>query len=205
LPQLTVIDIDDTIKQSYVRDRIKLLRYTFVFPPTPVDGQPALYDSFTKTFSSPAFFYLSASPYSLYQMLHPFVQKYFPPGQILLRNMTWQELESFITSLTVGTQDYKQMQLDKLMGWFPKRKWVFIGDSTQTDPEAYAYAYKKNPENVKRIWIRVVKGVDPEAEKSLNSEERFQKAFEGVPASVWKRFEDPRVLHAEAAKVAHEG
>lgn len=48
------------------------------------------------------------------------------------------ELESFIVSLTVGTQKYKEERMRTVMKWLPMRKWVLIGDSTQTDPEAYA-------------------------------------------------------------------
>lgn len=104
------------------------------------------------------------------------------------------ELQSFIVSLTIGTQRYKEERMRRVFAWLPKRKWVFIGDSTQTDPEAYATLYKEFPERVGRIWIRVVKGVDEEKEKELNSEERFEKAFKGVPAHVWRTFEQPEEL-----------
>jgi hypothetical protein len=43
------------------------------------------------------------------------------------------------------------------------------------------------------IWIRVVKGVDPDAEKKLNSSERLE-AFKGVLGDIWKTFEDPSEL-----------
>lgn len=43
-------------------------------------------------------FYLSASPYNLYSIR----------GQIILRTMSWMELQSFRISLTVRTQEYKK-------------------------------------------------------------------------------------------------
>lgn len=57
--------------------------------------------------------------------------------------MSWMEFESFLVSLTVGTQEYKEERMKTVMEWLPLRKWVLIGDSTQKDPEAYAtmYAY----------------------------------------------------------------
>lgn len=111
--------------------------------------------------------------------------------------MSWQELSSFIATLTLGTQAYKEHELEILLKNFPKRKWVFIGDSTQTDPEAYAAAYRKFPDRIGRIWIRVVKGVNEKEEKSLNASSRFEKAFKGVPKNVWGLFEEPEVLANE--------
>jgi len=187
-------DIDDTIKISEVRNRISLLKHTFVDVPTPVPGMPELYQTIQSHLHKPVWFYLSASPYNLYTFLQSFTSAHFPRGQLMLREMSWMELQSFIVSLTVGTQRYKEERMRRVLAWLPKRKWVFIGDSTQTDPEAYATLYKEFPERVGRIWIRVVKGVDEEKEKELNSEERFEKAFKGVPAHVWRTFEQPGEL-----------
>ncbi|KAF8250765.1 hypothetical protein K440DRAFT_540975 [Wilcoxina mikolae CBS 423.85] len=182
-----VSDIDDTIKVSHVRDRIALLRYTFALEPQSVDEMPRLYSHLDRVLK-PAWYYLSASPYNLYPMLRSFIGDNFPQGQLLLREMSWQELESFVVSLTVGTQKYKEKELERLVTFLPERKWVLIGDSTQKDPEAYATAYKRNPEKVRRIWIRVVEGVNRMEEGRLNSDERFATAFKGVPREVWRTF-----------------
>ena len=44
------------------------------------------------------------------------------------------------------------------------------------------------------IWIRIVEGVNPSKEKTLNAPERFEKAFKGVPREVWKTFKQPAEL-----------
>lgn len=160
------------------------------------------YSRLSSSLQNPPFFYLSASPYNLYPLLTSFINEYYPRGQLLLREMSWQELSSFIATLTLGTQAYKEHELEILLRNFPKRKWVFVGDSTQTDPEAYATAYRKFPDRIGRIWIRVVKGVDEKEEKQLNSKARFEKAFKGVPESVWGLFEDPEVLANEVEVLA---
>ena len=115
--------------------------------------------------------------------------------------MTFQELESFILSLTVGTQQYKEKELATLLKHLPERKWVFIGDSTQKDPEAYAATYRKYPHAVKMIWIRIVEGVNPMEEKKLNSEERFEKAFKGVPREVWRTYKHARELQGSVGEI----
>lgn len=158
---------------------------------------PAAYSRLSATLKNPPFFYLSASPYNLYPLLSNFINQHYPRGQLLLREMSWQELSSFIATLTLGTQAYKEHELEILLKNFPKRKWVFVGDSTQTDPEAYAATYRKFPDRIGRIWIRVVKGVNEQDEKTLNGSARFEKAFKGVPESVWGLFEDPEVLANE--------
>src|SRR5205807_10605386 len=135
-------------KISEVRNRISLLKHTFVGIPTPVPGMPELYQALQSRLDKPVWFYLSASPYNLYQLLRNFTSTHFPRGQLLLREMSWMELESFIVSLTVGTQGYKEGRMRRVFAWLPKRKWVLIGDSTQTDPEAYAALYKEFPERV---------------------------------------------------------
>ena len=37
----------------------------------------------------------------------------------------------------------------------------------------------------------MVEGVDPKDEVHLNSSERFETAFQGIPREVWKTFRDP--------------
>lgn len=180
-----------------MRDRLSLLRHTFALPPETVAGMPEAYAQVDNLLSRPPWYYLSASPYNLFPLLSAFVASNYPRGQLLLREMSWQELESFIATITIGTQQYKEHELEILMTNFPKRKWVFIGDSTQMDPEAYGAVYRKHPDKIKRIWIRIVKGVDEAKEKDLNSEKRFQKAFKGVPETVWSTFEDAEVLANE--------
>ena len=81
---------------------------------------------------------------------------------------------------------------------------ICIGDSTQSDPEAYAEAYAKHPEWIKAIWIRKAKDVveitdaiPGQSNEKRNRAERFEKAFRDVPKEVWHVFEDPKELYAK--------
>lgn len=84
-----------------------------------------------------AWFYLSASPYNLYPFLREFRQQYFPPGTMILRDFSWKTVAGLLTALTVGTEAYKTDRMEKINSWLPRRKMIVIGDSTQSDPEAY--------------------------------------------------------------------
>ena len=131
-------DIDDTIKVTYTSSPAGILRSTFVSEPTPIQGMPDLYAHIHSLIGPAApFFYLSASPYNLYGFLKGFREQYYPQGTIILRDASWKNLSGLLSTLTLGTQAYKVDRMKKIQSWLPKRKFIAIGDSTQSDPEAY--------------------------------------------------------------------
>ncbi|KAF3491004.1 actin patch protein 1 [Arthroderma uncinatum] len=188
-----ISDVDDTIKYTQTPDAIGILRTTFVDDPKAIAGMPEVYTHIQQQLN-PTWFYLSASPYNLYEFLHGFLRSTFPRGTLLLREGSWMDLAGLLRSFSQGTQEYKVSQLDKVFGWFPMRKVLCIGDSTQSDPEAYAEAYKKHDGWIKAIYIRKVTDVGNMGDR--NDPERFEKAFEGIPRSVWRVFEHADELSA---------
>ncbi|KAI4126394.1 MAG: hypothetical protein LQ338_003764, partial [Usnochroma carphineum] len=152
-----------------------------------------LYTHIHTLLKNPTWFYLSASPYNLYPFLRPFLHTHYPPGPILLRNASWMDLSGFLASLTQGTEAYKSSRMETLHAWLPQRKVLCVGDSTQSDPEAYADVYRRHRGWVRGIFIRKVTGVAEMEEK--NSQARFERAFRGVPRGVWRVFEDPSELY----------
>ncbi|KAI1916354.1 hypothetical protein LOZ66_003163 [Ophidiomyces ophidiicola] len=189
---LVISDIDDTIKYTMTPDAIGILRTTFAEEAKPIHNMPELY-AYIQEKLLPTWFYLSASPYNLYPFLRTFIQQYFPKGTMILRDSSWQSLAGLLKSFTQGTQAYKVDRMRKIHGWFPKRKILCIGDSTQRDPEAYAEMYQKHSQWIKAIFIRKVTGLPHMDEQ--NSPERFEEAFKNVPKTVWKVFEEPEELN----------
>ncbi|KAE8144190.1 hypothetical protein BDV25DRAFT_134885 [Aspergillus avenaceus] len=161
---LIISDIDDTIKYTKTSESTGILRTTFVEEPTPIAGMAELY-SHIHCELSPAWFYLSASPYNLYPFLRNFVREHFSPGTLILRDSSWLDISELVKSFTVNTMEYKK------------------------DPEAYAAVYKKHPQWIRAIWIRKVTDI-PHLEEQ-NSAERFKEAFREVPGHIWKVFEQP--------------
>lgn len=94
---------------------------------------------------SAPWFYLSASPYNLYAFLHEFIPKFYPHGTLILRDASWRNLAGLLTSLTQATQEYKVDRMEKIHSWLPRRKMICIGDSTQSDPEAYGEMQVHHP------------------------------------------------------------
>ena len=115
-----------------------ILSKTFVDPPLAIAGMPELYAAIQQMLGpgSP-FFYLSASPYNLYSFLRDFRSSFYPAGTIILRDTSWKTLSGLFTSLTLNTQEYKVDRMKKIHSWLPRRKMICVGDSTQSDPEAY--------------------------------------------------------------------
>ena len=174
---------------------IGILRSTFVSEPTPVASMPDLYAHMAQTLS-PTWFYLSASPYNLYPFLRAFLHAHYPSGPLILRQASWMDLGGFLASLTQGTEAYKRDRIEKLHRWFPKRKVICVGDSTQSDPEAYGDICRKHKGWVKAVFIRKVTEVAELNSTGKNEDQRFEKAFQDVPKSVWRTFEDPAELYA---------
>jgi hypothetical protein len=190
-------DVDDTIKKTLTSTPVGILTTTFAEEPEPIKGMPELYKHIVQKLDNPPFWYLSASPYNLYPFLRQFRETYYPNGTMILRDASWMNLAGFLANLTQGTEAYKVDRIEKVHDWFPKRKFILIGDSTQTDPESYGEAYRRHGKWIGAIYIRKVTGVAEMDEGKKNEPERFEKAFKGVPKDVWYVFEDAQELYAK--------
>lgn len=193
-----ISDVDDTIKITQTGDPRGILQTTFVDEPKPVAGMPALYRFLHQHMNSPGapFFYLSASPYNLYPLLRGFCAQHYPAGPLLLRDTAPTSAAGLLAMLTLDTLAYKTNCLQKIHAWLPGRSFVCIGDSTQADPEAYAEMYRKYPGWIRLILIRKVADIAALGLAAKNEAARFERAFAGVPASVWHVFEDPTECYA---------
>jgi phosphatidate phosphatase APP1 len=194
-----ISDIDDTIKRTMTGSALGVLQSTFIDDPVPIEGMPELYQYMQEKFDQPPIWYLSASPYNLYPFLRTFLLETakYPPGPLLLRDASWMSLAGLLASVTQGTQAYKVDRMQHIHQWFPKRTFICIGDSTQSDPEAYGQMYRANKGWIAHIFIRMVTGVsEVEMNDEKNKPERFEKAFEGVPKEAWTLFHDPKELYS---------
>jgi hypothetical protein len=192
-----VSDVDDTIKRTMTGNALGVLRSTFVDTPEAIPGMPDLYRHIDALFERPPFWYLSASPYNLYEFLSVFRRSAgYPHGTFVLRETSWLSLAGLLSTVTQGTQAYKVDRMRKIHGWFPQRKVICIGDSSQSDPEAYGQVYRETGQWIRAIFIRKVTGVsEVDMNDDKNDPARFAKAFEGVPDNIWYVFEDPKELY----------
>ncbi|KAJ7585663.1 hypothetical protein C8J56DRAFT_862163 [Mycena floridula] len=187
-----ISDIDDTIKLSYVRNKMKFVSTTSFGQARPVPGMPELYASLAESLQ-PAFIYLSASPFQLYPFLHQFIENdfSFSKGPIILRDFGWsfKKLRAFFER--GGTLGYKSAMIARIHKLYPEKRFLMVGDSGEID------AATQNMEFVSCIWIRKVPGAE-------NSMSRFARAFQGVPTNKWRVFDDAEIAELQDIDVGQE-
>ena len=71
--------------------------------------------------------------------------------------------------------------IERILGDFPDRRFVLVGDSGEQDPEIYAALARKHPGQIVCILVRSVDG-------STREDPRFGAAFEGIPGDRWRVF-----------------
>jgi hypothetical protein len=180
-----ISDIDDTIKISEVLKKKELLRNTFCRPFKPVPGMPEVYQGWQKT-RGVEFHYVSAMPWQLYLPIREFiVSNSFPNGVWECR--VFRFTGSGLMNLLGSPAKYKQQTIQKLVAQFPKRQFVFVGDSGEEDPEVYGAVARKFPEQIKQIYIRDVTGDKADSK-------RYGKAFDKVAPEKWRLFKEAKEL-----------
>jgi phosphatidate phosphatase APP1 len=191
-----ISDIDDTIRSSHVGQRRRLIESTFLHPYQPVQGMAEVYRAWEQTGAS--FHYVSSSPWQLYRPLRMFMAaEGFPLGSFHLRAMRWRDPS--ILQLVIAKKRSKTRAIHTLVKWFPRRRFVLVGDAGERDPELYAAISRRYPNQVSKILIRQVPGTP------INLR-RIDRAFFDIPRSRWMIFSDPReLLHVHPIPVLTNG
>ena len=182
-----VSDIDDTLKQTDVTSRARMLARTFVDPFESIEGMAELYQNWQASHNA-MFQYVSSSPWQLYQQLETFLDEFqFPAGSIHLR---WFSLkaELFKKWKLARKRRGKAAVIRTLMKRMPQRKFLLVGDSGEHDPEIYTHLAEQFPESVLGIVIRDL--VERPLDKTRLRTMKKQLGF--VPCTV---FREPKQLH----------
>lgn len=157
---VVVSDIDDTVLQADVANMFKMARNVFLgnaHTRLPFPGVAALYRALfhgkTGNEMNPLF-YVSASPWNLYDLLSQFFHlQDIPIGPVLfLRNwgISREEL------LPVHNRNYKLNTIRQMIEFYPDKPFILIGDSSQEDPEIYAELTALYPKRIQAVYIRNV-------------------------------------------------
>ncbi len=147
-----ISDIDDTILHTEVMSKFKwrvIYNSLFIGPKArkTINGTCSWYQQL-HAFKNP-FFYISNSPWNLYDYLQQFLQSnHFPEGPILLRDFGKKKKDAL--------QDYsnhKRNEIEKMILAYPLLQFVLIGDGGEKDADIYLEIYKKHPQRIKAIFI----------------------------------------------------
>ena len=104
------------------------------------------------------FFYVSSSPWNLYDLLTDFFDlNEIVEGPLLLRDYGLSE-----NSENDNHQSHKLLEIIKILNTYPHLNFVLIGDSGQEDPKIYAEVVRQFPDRILAIYIRDVQVADRE-------------------------------------------
>lgn len=155
-----ISDVDDTIIETGVASTLKwrvvvnvLFRHSD--KRLPLDGAEEFYQKLHKGKSgrnSNPFFYLSNSPWNIFEYLTAFMEKFkFPSGPLLLRDINKDFLKK--SNFESG---HKYTSIVKIMEMYPHLDFILIGDAGEIDTDIYISIAKKYPGRIKSIYIRSV-------------------------------------------------
>lgn len=160
-----ISDIDDTVLHSGITDWKVAAQLTFLHNARtrkPLQGVAKLYQALQAGPDAGAplnpLFYVSSSPWNLYDLLEDFMElNAIPLGPIFLRDLGLDD-GKFLKTPGHG---HKLERARVLIERFPHLRWVLLGDSGQADAELYAHAAQEFGNRIAAIYIR---DVDPDKE-----------------------------------------
>ncbi len=155
-----ISDIDDTILQTHVTSILKLKAIYFTvfknaagrraFREVTAFYQALQLDEKGKRVNP--FFYVSNSPWNLYDLIKEFMDiNHIPKGPILLRDVGISRKEADATG------GHKYSTIRQILDTYPDMGFLLIGDSGEKDADIYLRIAREYPERIRAIYIRDVR------------------------------------------------
>lgn len=149
-----ISDIDDTILVTDVHSPVKMIYNSILknpFQRKAFKGIKEFYEAKTQNGHNPVF-YLSNSPWNLYQNIKQFLDiQMLPKGPILLRDYGMH-----FPSVPKAYSHHKENNIELLLSVYPHLPFILIGDASQEDAIIYSLIKNKYPDRIKKILIREV-------------------------------------------------
>lgn len=155
-----ISDIDDTILQTDVTSRLKLKTMVHTLLKNAANrrafsGVSDFYQALSTGNDGEGFnpfFYVSNSPWNLYDLLLDFLHvNHLPRGPVLLRDFGLPSEDS-----TFSYKTHKADMVNKILSTYPKLPFILVGDSGEHDTDIYLEAARNNPGRILKIYIRDV-------------------------------------------------
>jgi phosphatidate phosphatase APP1 len=154
-----ISDVDDTVVRTGATDPLTMARIVVLNNPhtrLPFEGVAAFYQALRKGPDGEGYnplFYVSSSPWNLYDLLIDFMNiNGIPLGPLFLRDVGLEPDHLIKT----GHHEHKLKQIRTILDTHPDLKFLLIGDSGQEDPEIYREVVRAYPGRILGIYIRDV-------------------------------------------------
>jgi phosphatidate phosphatase APP1 len=155
-----ISDIDDTVIRTDATSMVRMFRATFLENARtrlPFPGVAALYRALQSGADGATLnplFYVSSSPWNMYDMLEEFLAiQRIPAGPLLLRDWGFSPRGP---QSPLRHREHKIETIRRILDTYPALPFLLIGDSGQEDPEIYREVVQLYPNRILAIYIRNV-------------------------------------------------
>lgn len=167
-----ISDIDDTIVRTDASDLWNMIRIAYLGNArtrVPFPGSSTLYRALQSGHQGSEgnpIFYVSSSPWNMYDLLARFMDIHeLPAGPLLLRDIELS-LHNF---MSFSHSEHKREQIDPILQQYANLPFILVGDSGQKDPEIYAQIVRDYPGRILGIYIRNVSQEKPDRQRTLEA------------------------------------
>jgi phosphatidate phosphatase APP1 len=174
-----ISDLDDTVVRSSATNVLKMAWIVVrnnAHTRLPFEGVAAFYRALQlgpDSRSSNPVFYVSSSPWNIYDMLVDFLNVHgVPPGPLFLKDWSLRVLGKH--------RDYKMGVIRRLLRTYEDLPFVLIGDSGEEDPEIYLQSVREHRGRIKAVYIRDVTSLERDAEVRAMADEARKLGTEMV-------------------------
>ena len=176
-----ISDIDDTIVRTNATNLLRMAQVTFfnnARSRLPFEGVAAFYQALQLGSTGQVFnpiFYVSSSPWNLYDLLTDFMDVHaIPAGPLFLQDYGLDR-NKFISA---DHDEHKIARIERLLDLYPHLPFILIGDSGQADPEIYSTILEKYPDRILAIYIRDIHPAKPLDERDRDVQALVEKSRE---------------------------
>jgi phosphatidate phosphatase APP1 len=167
-----ISDLDDTVVRSSATSVLKMAWIVVrnnAHTRLPFEGVAEFYGALQQGEDGHSFnpiFYVSSSPWNIYDVLEDFLNVHsVPPGPLFLKDWSPTVLGKH--------QDYKLGVIRELLDTYGDLPFLLIGDSGEEDPEIYLQTIREHPGRIRAVYIRDVASAERDAEvRTLADEAR---------------------------------
>jgi hypothetical protein len=178
-----VSDIDDILRVTKIYDPKEGLLNSFARPFVQWENMPEIYANWSKTLpNNTHFHYLTTTPEQATRNYMDFIYKTYPGGSFDTRPLNFSDVSA--------TLSIRMFLLTKVFETFPKRKFVLVADTSNSDVmRDYPQLAHTYPNQVQCIFLRNTSATDPTMWFPYNTE-----GFKGLNTKSYMFFREPNDL-----------
>ncbi|KAK0651523.1 hypothetical protein B0T16DRAFT_503749 [Cercophora newfieldiana] len=148
-----ISDIDDVLREARIWDFNQGVLNSFANTFGPWMNMPEIYAHWASAIPDAHFHYLTTTPEQVTRNYMEFVFAHYPPGSFDSRPLRYQDVDAVLSA--------RKFLLDRIFETFPQRKFILVGDVSNTDiMKAYPQLAKEHPGSVQCILLRNTSSAD---------------------------------------------